>query len=131
MTPDQLLSAISALSDQGPLHKSLEGELQIGVGFGNAWYSSQKEHWQGWLEEYEGPGAYDRKIQDGRSAKFAYNQIQCPPMLVWLAEACGVDERLVREGCRVILKSPPRAASRCGAFRRLVPWELIELRLLR
>ena len=26
----------------------------------NVWYPNQKEHWLGWLREYDGPGAYDR-----------------------------------------------------------------------
>lgn len=128
MKPNNLLSIISGLSDAGPLHKALEVKLKIGVGFGNAWYSSQKEHWEGWLEEYDGPGAYGRKGQ-GKSAEFAYNQIQCPPMLVWLAEASGVDSDAVTAGCAAIIAAPPRATSRCAAFRKIVPWEIVEAHL--
>jgi uncharacterized membrane protein YedE/YeeE len=34
--------------------------------------------------------AYDRKTWRGRSAKFVYNHIQSPSMLLWLAEAIGI-----------------------------------------
>ena len=49
------------------------------------WYLTQKEHWIGWLLEYNGPGAYGRKTTDGRDAKFVYNHVVQPEMLVYLA----------------------------------------------
>lgn len=48
------------------------------------WYKTQKEHWLGWLREYHGPSAYGRKNGRRRDAKFAYNHIVEPKMLVWL-----------------------------------------------
>ena len=59
------------------------------------WYQTQKEHWLGWLREYEGPGAYGRKPNQSRDAKFAYNHVVCPEMLLWLIEAAGVRQELV------------------------------------
>ena len=53
------------------------------------WYRTQKEHWLGWLEGYDGPGAYGR-TQANRDAKFAYNHIVEPKMLLWLVDAAGV-----------------------------------------
>ena len=50
-------------------------------------YGSQKEHWLGWLREYNGPGAYGRQTGKTRDAQFAFNHGQCAPMLFWLAEA--------------------------------------------
>jgi len=51
------------------------------------WYTTQKEHWLGWLHEYDGPGAYGRIPGKQRDAKFAYNHIVEPKMLLWLIEA--------------------------------------------
>lgn len=45
------------------------------------WYRTQKEHWLGWLGDYEGPGAYKRKTGVKRDAKYAYNHIVCPELL--------------------------------------------------
>ena len=53
------------------------------------WYTSQKEHWLGWLAESGGPRYYGRK-NSHRSADFIFNHIVCPPMVLWLAEASGV-----------------------------------------
>jgi hypothetical protein len=62
------------------------------------WYTSppQKEHWLGWLREYDGPGAYSRQNAD-RSAELVYNHIVCPPMVLWLGEASGVPKSKVAE----------------------------------
>jgi hypothetical protein len=64
------------------------------------WYKSQKEHWLGWLSEYDGPGFYGRKTNGSRSAEYAYNHIVCPPMVLWLAEASGV-EKSVNAGVKM------------------------------
>ncbi|WP_434480819.1 hypothetical protein [Gemmatimonas sp.] len=39
----------------------------------NVWYLTQKEHWLGWLGEYDGPGGYSRTSTRKRDAKYAYN----------------------------------------------------------
>lgn len=54
------------------------------------WYMTQKEHWLDWLREYDGPGAYGRMAGTQRDARFAYNHIVEPKMLLWLIEAAGV-----------------------------------------
>jgi hypothetical protein len=33
------------------------------------WYRTQQEHWLGWLGEYDGPGAYDRKTASPQDAR--------------------------------------------------------------
>ncbi|QDC11535.1 hypothetical protein FHY55_06700 [Oceanicola sp. D3] len=107
----------------------MELALSEGVGFGNAWYSSQKEHCLGWLAQYDSPGAYNRKITSGRDARFFYNHGQCAPMLVWLAEAVCVPSEKLSAGIASVLKAGPRNASQCGAFRKHVTWDDIEERL--
>jgi hypothetical protein len=64
------------------------------------WYRSQKEHWLGWLSEYDGPGYYGRKNPD-RSAEFVYNHINCAPMVLWLGEASGISIAKLRAATQV------------------------------
>jgi hypothetical protein len=40
--------------------------------------------------EYDGPGAYGRIAGKQRDARFAYNHIVEPKMLLWLIKAAGV-----------------------------------------
>ena len=130
MTPSELRRAIVPLEPSGPIHQQLESDLGEGVGHGKAWYSSQKEHWLGWLGDYDGPGAYRRINWTNRSAEFVYNHIQCAPMLVWLAEALEIPSDRLRAACIEVTKSGKRHSAQCAVFRRAVPWadirELIE-----
>ena len=95
------------------------------------WYSSQKEHWLGWLDEYDGPGAYDREVQEGRSAAFVYNHIVCPPMLIWLAEASGVPRSTVLAAESAALAAKDNLGSKSAAIRRIIPFQMIDERLRR
>ena len=65
------------------------------------WYRTQHQHWIGWLSEYRGPGAYGRQTGIKRDAKFAYNHIVNPQMLLWLISASGVNRTLVSAAMRV------------------------------
>jgi hypothetical protein len=59
-----------------------------------------KEHWIGWLEEYDGPGYYNRRHPSAhRDAAFVYNHLHCPPMLSWVAEHAQVPAKVLREAC--------------------------------
>ena len=93
------------------------------------WYTSQKEDWLGWLSQSDGPGAYDRKTWRGRSAKFVYNQIQCPPMLLWLAEAVGASKAKLQLARRSAHSGPHNKASYCAMLQEIIPWQDIEGRL--
>lgn len=126
----QLRRKIKRLDAEKPMHKELEKALQEGVGFRNAWYESQKEHWLGWLAEYDGPGAYGRQTGKPRDAKYIYNHIQCAPMLFWLGEAVEMPTETLGLAFGAVVAAPKRNASQCSAFRKLVPWEAIDARLL-
>ena len=130
MTPQALRSRITKLPPAPPITMSFERALrEAGVwGLSEVWYSTQKEHWLGWLAEYDGPGFYNR-VQWDRSAQFAYNHIVCPPMVLWLGEAVGVPESIVRQARRAALTAGPSLAGMSGAIRRTIPWSLIESRL--
>jgi len=87
------------------------------------WYRTQKEHWLGWLKEYNGPGAYNRKGWS-RNAKFAYNHIVCSGLLVYLIKAIPLNAETIQkveETCK--LQSTEMA--KAGAIRKIVPWKVI------
>lgn len=111
-TPGALARAIRELRADTPIDDSC------------VWYRNQKEHWLGWLQEYNGPGTYGRK-GTGRSAEFAYNHIVEPKMLLWLIAAAGVDHRLVRTARRAAVKERSMM-SQSRAIRERVPWSVIE-----
>lgn len=91
---------------------------------GRVWYESQKEHWMDWLFNYNSPGAYARKVVHGRDAKFVYNHVVCPEMLTFLAEASGVDRRLVRQARSVLIR-PISLMSKASEIRKIVPWNVV------
>ena len=88
------------------------------------WYTTQKEHWLGWLSQYHGPGAYGRLPDKSRDAKFAYNHIVNPKMLLWLVEAAGVEPALVARAKRAALRETS-LPGKSKAVREHVPWSTI------
>ena len=91
----------------------------------DVWYRSQQEHWLGWLDQYDGPGAYGRKGGQNRDAKFAYNHIVNYQMLLWLADAAGLPEETVEAAYEAARTHGPTLQARSGAIRKVVPWEMI------
>ena len=124
--------AIWTLDPDTPKHKELETLLRIGVGYGDPWYRSQREHWLGWLGDYHTPGAYNRSMKSPSEARAIYNRINCAPMLFWLGEAAGLpNSQLDRAFDAIAEKASGRVASQCGAHRKVVPWADIEAALLK
>ncbi len=95
----------------------------------NVWYDSQKEHWLGWLKEYNGPGAFGRKNWQ-RSAEFVYNHVVCPPMVLWLGEAAGIATRRVREAKKAALCAERNFSAQSAAIRKIIRYSEIEALLL-
>jgi hypothetical protein len=132
MTPTGLARKILKFAAHPSVTSSLERALRAGATWDSkeeVWYESQKEHWLGWLNEYSGPGYYGRK-NSKRSAEFVYNHINCSPMVLWLGEASGVPSKIVMQAKRAALSSRPSLPSQCAAIRKVIPWSLIESRLL-
>ena len=92
------------------------------------WYTTQQEHWLGWLREYDGPGAYGRQPHATRDARYAYNHSVEPRMLLWLIEACGVTASKVK-AARAATRQARSMMQQSDAIRRLVPWDDVEERL--
>jgi hypothetical protein len=128
ITRNQLAAEIRNLPETVPITAEFERVLtRRGVWNTNSvWYTSQKEHWLGWLKGYNGPGHYNRK-DCHRSAEFVYNHIVCPPMVLFLGEASGVPKAKVAEARRAALSAEPHVPTKSAAIRRIIPWELIEV----
>jgi hypothetical protein len=88
------------------------------------WYQTQHQHWIGWLSEYHGPGRYGRQTGIKRDAKFAYNHIVNPQMLLWLISASGVNRTLVSAATRAGAHGTTRM-QKAKIIRAVVPWEFI------
>lgn len=92
-------------------------------GFNN--YTSQKDHWIGWLDPSSGTGTYARKDEKGRDARFVYNHIMEPKMLIWLTTASKVKKELTDKAVREAQKTKSMA-SQSAAIRRVIPWHIVE-----
>jgi hypothetical protein len=128
MSPKTLRRHIQRLSPAGPVAETLAKTRRKGKAPKKTWYQTQKEHWLGWLGEYDGPGAYGRLSNRDRTAEFVYNHIRCPPMLMWLAEASRVRKTLIREALKGATAAGTDSAA-CARIRRSIPWSEIEAKL--
>ncbi len=90
----------------------------------DAWYLTQKEHWLGWLGDYDSPGAYGRDASRRRDARFAYNHIVEWRMLEWLIRAAGADGATVK-AVQTASEHGTRLQEKAAAIRRVVPWEVL------
>jgi hypothetical protein len=89
-----------------------------------AWYTTQKEHWLGWLSEYDGPGAYGRKSEQKRDARYAYNHIVNPQMLLYLIKAIPLEPEII-EATEEAYQNGSSMMAKSGAIRKIVPWAMI------
>jgi hypothetical protein len=88
-------------------------------------YKTEKEHWLGWLGDYNGPGYYGRQDSTPRNAKLAYNRIVEVKMLLYLAKASRVSpSRLAK--ARAAERTAPSLQAKSGAVRKVIPWEVVE-----
>ena len=129
MTRDQLRRKINRLREHQPLTVGLERELASrGTITGVIQYASQKQHWLGWLGEYNSPGFYGRRDWN-RTAEFVYNHVVCPPMVLWLGEAVGIPTESISAAVRAALAAPANMMSQSSAIRGTIPWSEIDARL--
>ena len=89
------------------------------------WYESQKEHWIGWLLDYQSPGAYDRKTHNQRDARCIYNRVVCPDLLLYLAKGSGVSASALRKARTAASLAGPTQMAKAGAVRRALPWAVV------
>ncbi len=127
MSPQELAVRIKSLPERAPVCDEFEKELKkIGMSdIERRWYTTQKEHWLGWLSEYDGPGYYGRQTSDGKDAKYVYNHIMNPEMLLWFCEASGVPADTVRLAKDAALSAKRTYPSHAAAIRKVIPWQMI------
>ena len=106
--------------------KKLPADKEVPSGTqGYSRYHTQKAHWLGWLSKK--PGAkYYRQDAPNRGAKFVYNHIMEPKMLLWLITASGIDNKLIANAQKDSDNARTMASS-CAAIRKVVSWEDLEL----
>ncbi|MGD9874854.1 MAG: hypothetical protein AB7T27_11400 [Kiritimatiellia bacterium] len=107
-----LIQAIRRLPSDEPV---AEGH----PGYNN--YRTQKDHWLGWLDPDSGTGTYPRKDASDRDARYVYNHIVEPKMLLWLISASGVRQELV-EAAEQAAEAASSLAGKSAAIRKQVPW---------
>jgi hypothetical protein len=90
------------------------------------WYLNQRQHWLNWLKYYHTPGAYKRQVDTRRDARYAYNHVVNPDMLLWLVDASGVERARVRAARKAVKAVEDRYLMRqAAAVRKEAPWELV------
>jgi hypothetical protein len=85
------------------------------------WYLTQKQHWLGWLRGYDGPGAYGRKNWTNRDAKFVYNHVVCPGLLIYLIVAAKLKPEVI-EAAKQADVNGTTLMGKVGAIRKIAPW---------
>jgi len=122
-------AVIEKLPSHSQLSQKLEAHPLLAINR-DPWYKSQKEHWLGWLGDYDGPGFYQRKTHARRDAKYIYNHIMCSPMLLYLPEALGVSTELIRNAYDAVIKAKsPKMAKQCAIVRSIIPFQVIDEKL--
>lgn len=116
-----LVEAINALPSDDPVPHRTSGYNE---------YTTQKAHWLGWLSPVAGTGSYPRRSGNERGARYVYNHIVEPKMLLWLIAAAGVRQELV-DVVRATAASGAPMPTRAAAIRKLVPWVELEVALSR
>jgi hypothetical protein len=89
------------------------------------WYLTQKEHWLGWLSQYKTAGAYGRQTGVDRDARYAYNHIVEPKLLLYLIHAIPLDQTYLDAAERAHQTSGKTMMAKSGAIRKAVPWSVI------
>ena len=131
MNAKEMRAVIEKLPKHGEYSQKLEAHPLLAINR-EPWYKSQKEHWLGWLGDYDGPGFYQRKTHAGRDAKYIYNHIMCSPMLLYLPEALGVSIELIKKAYGEVIKdNNPKMAKQSRTIRSIIPFELVEKELVK
>ncbi len=122
MKPDSIewfIQAIRDLPSDNPIANRMPG-------YNN--YSTQKDHWLGWLDPNSGTGTYPRASRQDRDARYVYNHIMEPKMLLWLVLAARVSPDLIQEAV-LATEGASSLASKSAAVRKSIPWPVVSAAL--
>jgi hypothetical protein len=114
-TVDWLTEAIRALPSDAKVPKGTPGYNT---------YTSQRDHWLGWLDPAARTGTYPRQSGNTRGARGVYNRIVEPKMLLWLARAAGISQQVI-EAATIAAGQANSMPSKAAAVRKHVPWEAV------
>lgn len=114
-TPGQLLARVRTFQEFLPISAKLELSEH---------HESHRDHWIKWLDEYDGPGFYNRKDHN-RDASYIYSHLQCAPMIVYLGEAAGVATETVQRAAHACVHSHGNRSAVSAATRRIMPWTMV------
>jgi hypothetical protein len=81
--------------------------------------SSPRRQWINWVS--------DHRHQD---ARVIFNRLESPRMIMWLAEASGIERRPMSRAAAAISKVANKSAQ-AAAIRQILPWSLVESHLER
>lgn len=115
LSPEQFQKVLKKLPHNEIHTRKLNLKLNIDPNYSKVWYTCQKQHLMGWVSESREKGAYGRK-RGHKSAESIYVRIQCEPMLLWLAEACGIPKKIILKTISQI-KSKNHYSKNCGIIR--------------
>ncbi len=125
LTAAGLRRIVLRLPERTPIAEAFEDSDRAERARRSVYYRSQREHVERWLAEYNGPGYYGRQNVGGGAKEF-YNRFKCAGGLIWLAEAAGVPSEVLLPAVEAVRGAPHNPAAECGAFRKHVPWEIVE-----
>lgn len=89
--------------------------------------TSTRAQWLAWLDEYLGPGYYNRQTSVDE-ARHVYKHLNNGRMIVWLNEAAGEESRIV-EAAIIAMDGRESAQTEAKYARRVLPWEALARRL--
>lgn len=112
---------ICMLSIDTPLANKYDEEYGQRTG---RWWSCQREHLTVWALHYPTKGKDNFTHEPSNSSKKMYNHFGRPETLLWLAEALGVDSKLIEEVIGEI-SNHNNASTRCKIIREYIPFERI------
>ena len=111
LTAEAFAKILAKLEPHLPISDAYEAEVPQKTG---RWWSSQREHMQGWFSE-----------QGATRARTTYNRLLCPTAFPWIAEALGVNPDTIQAAIAAC-KAEPNIRKRPRIMREHLPWELIE-----
>ncbi|MEM8840341.1 MAG: hypothetical protein AAGD47_01060 [Pseudomonadota bacterium] len=124
---NKLRCLVAGFPAEPPRTKALEQKIQIGAGFHDKWYRSQKEHWLGWLTAKSRENELDEKTFDPPRI---WSGLKCSPMLFWMAEVAGAEasvlDRLETVSIEAARVKPQDGNPHGVAFRKILPWPKVE-----
>lgn len=88
------------------------------------WYKTQKEHWLGWLNNYDGPGGYGRQPGKQRDARYVYNHVVDPYLLLYLFDALDLPPDVIAY-VELACERGKTLMEKSGFIRKIVPWSAV------